>query len=178
VEAGIATEQFADHLREVQVEFVNPFLSALNQTLQSMGRTTASKGSIRLTKINIFSADALIFMRIDGAIKGIVILELPEEIAKKFVSQFLLGVPIIELDEMARNSLIEFSIRISEKAKGRLVQRGYLSNVSSNINFYKPLQFSRDRQFIVVPLNTEFGSFNVFFHVMKTDVIERRELPN
>lgn len=168
-----AIDQLADKLREVQAEFVNPFLTALSQTLKTMGGTSANKGSLELVKADTFRGDTHIFLRVEGSIKGIVILEMPRELAKKFVSLFLFGVPIEELDEMAKNSLEEFSIRVSERARRQLVDRGYHANVSSFINIEKPLRFSGNRQFIVIPIDTEHGAFKVFFNVMKAELLER-----
>jgi len=165
----------ASKLQQVEVDFVNPFIAALQTALQmmTMGRATAQKGVISLINANCIDGETLIFLRIDGAIKGLVILNLQEELAKKFVSTFLLGVQIEEMDEMAKNSLAEFSLRVAEIAHSQLVKKGYLANVSFHINYNKPLQFSKDHQFILVPLTTELGPFNGFFNVMKTDVIEQ-----
>ena len=167
-------------LREVEVEFVNPFLSALHATLKSMtmGQTTAQKGSLSLIKADIISGDTLIFLRVDGALKGLVVLSLQEEFAKKLVSTFLLGVPIIEMDEMAKNSLVEFSLRIAELAHTKLVKKGYPANVSFHINYNNPIQFTREHQFLVIPLNTVHGQFNVFFNVAKTDLAEKETPEN
>jgi CheY-specific phosphatase CheX len=162
-----------EKLREVQAEFVNPFLSALGYTLKTMGRASANKGMIALERANTFRGDAQILLRVDGTIKGFVILEMPETLARKFVSLFLFGLPIKELDAMARNSLEEFSIRVSERARRQLIDRGYLASVSSFVNFKKPLHFSGDKQFIVVPIDTEHGDFKVFFNVMKAELMEQ-----
>ena len=163
-------------LHDVEVDFVNPFLAALQTTLKmmSMGQTSAQKGAISLSNANTLSGDTLIFLRVDGAVKGLVVLSITEELAKKLVSAFLLGVPISEMDEMAKNALVEFSLRIAELAHSQLVKKGYLANISFHINYNKPLQFSRDHPFLVVPLQTEHGGFTVFFNVMKTEILEKQ----
>jgi chemotaxis protein CheX len=168
------------NLREVELDFVNPFLSALHATLKSMtmGQTTAHKGALSLVKANVLSGDTLIFLRVDGALKGLVVLAFQEEFAKKLVSTFLLGVPIIELDEMAKNALVEFSLRISELAHNHLVKKGYPANISFHINYNKPIQFTREHQFLVVPLNTAYGKFDVFFKVAKTALAEKETPDN
>ncbi|HOC91885.1 MAG TPA: chemotaxis protein CheX [bacterium] len=162
-------DEIADRLREVEADFVNPFLAALHQTLQSMGHTSARKGCLSLVKSDKINGDALVYLRVDGAIKGLVVLQLPEIVAKKLISIFLFGLPVFELDEMAKNCLREFSLRISELARGQLVKKGYLANVFSQISVQKPIEFSRDRQFLVVPLETDHGEFKVYFNVIKTD---------
>jgi chemotaxis protein CheX len=161
-------------LREVDVEFVNPFLTAIHDTLKSMGQTVAQKGTLSLIKADTLKGDALIFLRVEGAVKGIVVLELPGELVKKFVSLFLLGVPIVEIDEMAKNSLAEFSIRISEIARRKLLKQGFHANVFSHVNFHTPLSFRTDRQFIVIQFITEHGEFKLFFNVMKTELMENQ----
>jgi chemotaxis protein CheX len=164
-----ANNNLSHELRDVEADFVNPFLSALNATLTSMtmGLTTAQKGLLSLINLNKLDGDTLIFLRVDGAIKGLVVLSIQEDIAKKLVSTFLLGVPIIEMDEMAKNSLVEFSLRIAELAHNNLGKKGYTANVTFNIHYHKPIQFSREHQFLVVPLTTDHGIFNVFFNVVK-----------
>jgi chemotaxis protein CheX len=157
-------------LRDVEADFVNPFFSALNTTLtsMSMGQTSAQKGQLSLINLNKLDGETLIFLRVEGAIKGLVVLSFQEDFAKKLISTFLLGVPIIEMDEMAKNSLVEFSLRIAELAHNNLVKKGYASNVTFNISYHKPIQFSREHQFLVVPLSTDHGRFNVFFNVVKS----------
>ncbi|MFA6451660.1 MAG: hypothetical protein WCX65_19470 [bacterium] len=157
-------------LRDVEANFVNPFLSALHNTLKSMsmGQTTVTKGVLSLVNANRLDGETLIFLRVDGSIKGLIVLSLNEVFAKKLVSTFLLGVPIIEMDEMAKNSLVEFSLRIAELAHSHLVKKGYATNVTFNILYHKPVQFSREHQFLTMPLNTEHGDFSVFFNMMKT----------
>lgn len=164
----------SERLREVDVQFMNPFLTAVHDILRSMGQTVVHKGSVSLIKADSLKGDALIYLRVDGAVKGIVVLELPIELAKKFVSLFLLGVPIVEIDEMAKNSLAEFSLRISETARTKLVKHGFYANVFSHISLNKTLDFSNDRQFILVPFTTDHGEFRIFFNVMKTEVLEKQ----
>ncbi len=166
-----ALSHLSSVLREVEADFVNPFLTALNITLKSMtmGQSIPHKGALSLVSSNSLAGDILISLRVEGMIKGLVVLSIQDEISKKLVSSFLFGVPIVELDEMAKNSLMEFSLRIAEVAHTQLINQGYAANVTFHINYNKPVQFSREHQFLVVPLKTEQGQFNIFFNIMKAD---------
>lgn len=155
-------------LKEIEAAFVNPFLSSLHSTLKQMGGIDSHRQDVQLEDIKSFAGDVLVIMKVDGSITGLVIVKLDEETMKKLVSRFLFGVPIVEIDEMAKNALKEFILRVAEKAKKMLIERDYHSNVSHGITFSKPLSFGKALDFIAVSYATDCGPMKVYFNIMKT----------
>ncbi|HOX29300.1 MAG TPA: hypothetical protein PLQ76_09125, partial [bacterium] len=63
-------------------------------------------------------------------------------------------------------------LRVSENAREHLVKKGYLANVTFNINIKEEIRFSKGQQFLMVPFTTDYGDFKMYINVMKTEVIE------
>jgi len=164
----------ADHnnstekLRDVEADFINPFITAMYDTMRSMGERSSRKGDAALVRTEVFNHDLLIAMRVDGTINGFVIIGMSGETARKMVSVFLFGIPIVELDEMARNAVREFSLRVAERAKKALVGREYHVNVTHGVNFGTSLEFKKKLEFIQVHYLLDYGELEVFFNIMKT----------
>ncbi|MEW5947593.1 MAG: hypothetical protein AB1742_15495 [bacterium] len=154
-------------LLELDAEFVNPFIVAANETLVALSNKPATKGRLVLTRMRAFENDTSIVMKIDGGLQGAVVFCMEERTAKEFVSSILYGVPVETLDDMARNSLEEFSIRVSQKAKDRLIKLGYMTNVRSSVFIKDKFRLSQDFPFLTLHLNTGCGDIQVFFNLTR-----------
>lgn len=155
-------------LRDVEAEFINPFISAIYETMRGMGETTAVKGVPSLHRVKCFSCDTTIVMKVEGTIVGLVVVEMDDETTRRLVSAFLLGVPIIEMDEMAKNSIMEFTLRLCDRARKLLITSEYHANVSHKVNFKTNIDLAREHEFIRVPYTLEYGQMTVYFSVMKS----------
>jgi len=157
-----------EKLKEIEANFVNPFLSAMYETLVSMGRTKSQRGTASLDRKGSFDSEVIIAIKVDGEISGLAVVLIDRETAMKMVSSFLLGVPVMEMDEMAQNAIREFALRTCEKAKRQLQERGYHSNVSHAVNFSEPLNLPRQLGFVSVPYTTDHGKLQVLFNITRT----------
>lgn len=171
----MSSKRKSRQLREIEAAFVNPFLSSVHSVLDKMGNINSHRQDVRLEEISSFSGDVLVIMKVDGTITGLVIIKLSEETMKKLVSRFLFGVPIVEIDEMVTNSLKEFILRIAEKARKKLIEGEYHSNVTHGITLGKPLNFANKLEFIAVTYETDCGTLKVYFNIMKTTLIPQDE---
>jgi chemotaxis protein CheX len=154
-------------LKEVEAEFVNPFLTALFDTLTALGSKPREKGRLTLKMLSRIQFDASVLLRISGSLHGAVIFGMTEEVALKFASAFLMNIPVESLDDMAKSALVEFSLRVTEKAKARLIDKGFHTNVSYSFYHNKALKFADDTSFLQVPFNTEHGTIRVLINLSK-----------
>ena len=155
-------------LRDVEAEFVNPFLTAFQETLVSLGSKPSSKGRLKLIETSLLANDVAVLLRISGGVQGAVIFGMKEDVALRFVSGCLMGMAVDSLDSMAQSSLEEFSLRISSKAREQLVDKGFLCNVSHSVNFGRALRFADKTQFLHVIYHTEHGDLDVLINLARS----------
>lgn len=165
--SSVENNENLNKLRDVEAEFINPFIRAMYETMKGMGEASAVKGVPSLARCSEFGKDVVIAMKVEGTIYGLVVIEMNHETARNLISSFLMGVPINELDEMARNAIFEFTLRLCEKARKLLVSKEYHSNVVHKVSFMEPIRLSKEHEFIRVPYNFEYGEIAVCFSIMK-----------
>ena len=152
-------------LREVDAEFVNPFLRASFDVLAALGNKPTQKGKLTLHRLTSIKHDASILFRINGSVRGVVVFGMKEDTALNFASSFLMGIPVEHLDDMAVSSLEEFALRVTEKAKSRLIRQGMLANVTYSFYSKKDLKFAEGTQFLHVPFITTYGPIQIFMNL-------------
>lgn len=155
-------------LSDVDKDFINPFLSAVHEAFLDLGKYPAEKGELTLKGVECFSDDIMILMRVEGGLRGSVVFCMDEETTKKFVSSFLMGLPVSQVDNMALNSMKEFSIRVSERAKKHLGKLGHLANVRHEVVFKQLVSLTQASPFLTLSLNTPHGPVKVFFNIART----------
>ncbi len=158
--------------RDVEASFVNPFLTALHDTLLNMAGVESQKCEPRLLKDSAIQDDILLFMGLEGSLTGMVIVRMNVITATHLVSAILFGVPIDEIDEMALNTLKEFALRVSVTAKKRLTGENINTSVHRGICIGKTLTFSENLTFICVPYHTDHGTITVMFNITKSERFE------
>jgi chemotaxis protein CheX len=155
------------HLRDVEAEFVNPFLVAFQETLISLGNKPSSKGDLKLVETDLVQYDVSALLRISGGVQGAVIFGMSEPVACKFASCCLMGIMVDTMDQMARSSLDEFSLRISKKARDQLVNKGYFCNVSHSVSYGRSIRFNQKTQFLHVTYIMEHGALEVLVNLSR-----------
>lgn len=153
---------------DVDKDFINPFLLAAHEAFLDLGRYPVQKGELTLKGMECFSDDIMILMSVEGGLRGSVVFCMDEDTTKKFASSFMMGVPVSQVDSMAINSLREFSIRVSEKAKKHLGTLGHLTNVRHEVVFKQLVSLSQASPFLTLSLNTPHGAVKVFFNIVRT----------
>lgn len=155
------------HLRDVEAEFVNPFLVAFQETLVSLGNKPSSKGELKLVETDLLQYDVAALLRISGGVQGAVIFGMSEPVACKFASCCLMGIMVDTMDQMARSSLDEFSLRISKKARDQLVHKGFFCNVTHSVSYGRAIRFSEKTQFLHVTYHMEHGNLEVMVNLSR-----------
>lgn len=165
--SSVENNENINKLKDVEAEFINPFIRAMYDTMKGMGEASAVKGVPSLSRCSEFNREVVIAMKVEGTIYGLVVIEMNHETARNLISSFLLGVPIMEIDEMAKNAILEFTLRLCEKARKLLVSNEFHSNVVHKVAFSEPIKLSKEHEFIRVPYNFDYGEIAVCFSIMK-----------
>ncbi len=88
-------------------EYVNPFIKAAIEVLALTTQLNFSTNSPSLRKTPFLPDEVLISLGIVGELKGKVILSMDKEVSKSIASKMMMGMPVSELDDMAKSALCE-----------------------------------------------------------------------
>ncbi|MBM7561082.1 chemotaxis protein CheX [Fusibacter tunisiensis] len=91
----------------MKAEYVNAFIKASTEVLNNFvtDKFTVGRPSIRNNPYP--TSEIVIILGITGDIKGQAVFSLSEEIAKTIASGMMMGMPVDEIDEMAKSALSE-----------------------------------------------------------------------
>lgn len=144
----------------VNVEMINPFISAAQSVLRDMAQITTKMGKPYLKNPEYEGNMITIIVGITGEIRGQVILSLKEEVACDIASHMMMGMPVPELNDMAKSAVSELSNMILGNAATIFSTKGISVDITPpNLVMGSNLSFSvSDTKTICVPLNNENGS--------------------
>lgn len=93
----------------MDAKYINPILTSVTNVLGQFGVTGISKKSLKIKDEMVIDKDITAFVGMVGDIRGNVSYCFSQETAKKVVSSMMMGMPVNEIDDMARNGLSELS---------------------------------------------------------------------
>lgn len=143
----------------MKVEYINPFIEA---SVDVINQTTGFKPAIGKVYIknSPYTGDGVVILiGLTGQISGNVVISLSKSLACNIASAMMMGMPVPELDEMAKSAIAELCNMIL----GHTANIFYKANM--NIDITPPtvltgdnMQFSPSKSVTVcVPLNFEGG---------------------
>jgi chemotaxis protein CheX len=116
-------------LASLKVEYINPFIEA---SLDVINQTTGLKPSIGkvFTRTTPYNGNLVVIMiGLTGQISGSVVLSLSKNLACKIASAMMFGMPVPELDEMAKSAIAE----LANMTLGHTANIFYKANMSIDI---------------------------------------------
>lgn len=116
----------------MDIKFVNPFLDAFLNVMPQLGFTNIEKKSLSVKGRTIQSIGVMLIVGLIGDIKGNVAYGIDIESAKKIASTMMMGMPVTELDDMAKSAISELSNMVTANASTNL------SNMGTNVNISTP----------------------------------------
>lgn len=93
----------------VNVEYINPFISAAQSVLRDIAQIETSLGKPYLTDATYQGDTLLIIVGITGQLKGQVIINMNEKTACDIASKMMMGMPVPELNDMAKSAVSELA---------------------------------------------------------------------
>lgn len=91
----------------MNVEYLNPIIKASTFVLQQACNVTAAVGKPYLTQTTYDDEVFVVMLGITGQLHGQVLLVMDVEIARDLASRMMMGMPVDELNDMAKSALGE-----------------------------------------------------------------------
>ena len=91
----------------IKAEHLNPFLISAKQVLQQVCQIDVQFGPMSKDSFSVTGEPLFIMLGITGEISGQVCVVMGMNTAKDIASRMMMGMPVVELDAMARSALSE-----------------------------------------------------------------------
>ena len=146
----------------MRVEFVNPFIDAAREVLESELGQDAARGKISLNKSAYTTDDITALVGVTGEVTGMVLYSLSDATARGIVAH-IMGQEFPEFDELAQSGIGELGNVITGRAAILLAEAGFRSNISppTLIIGRGTMVSTLDLNRLVVPLETPYGALEI-----------------
>lgn len=114
----------------MNVEYINPFLTAVASVLEQYGVTDIRKGNISIKEAMVVERDVCAFIGIIGQLRGNIAYSFPQQTARRFASAFLMGMEVTEWDELSRSVLSEFANMFTGNATPLFESQGIIVDIT------------------------------------------------
>lgn len=91
----------------MDVKLINPILAAFTEILPQIGFQTIQKKSISLVGPNFRYNGVLVNLAVVGLIKGVILIGMDTEAAKRFAAKMMMGAEVTEFDAIAQSAVSE-----------------------------------------------------------------------
>jgi chemotaxis protein CheX len=147
----------------MKAEFINPFIKATYEVVKAAAGIEIKTGKLFIQNSPYGTNDLLIMVGITGEIKGQVILSIPTSIAKAIASNMMMGMPVDEIDEMAKSALSELGNMIMGNAATLLFNQGITIDITPpNLLMGQNIKISSgDMVTVGVPLSCDLGDLTL-----------------
>lgn len=147
----------------MDAKFINPFLMALKNILESYNIEGIKRGDIKKKESMNVNMDVTAVVGLIGGVRGNVAYSLSQETAKNIVSAMMMGAPVSELDGMARSAIGELSNMVTGTASGMLAGDGAMVDITPpSIIFGKDVYLIISSiETITVDMDTPYGKIEV-----------------
>ena len=146
----------------MKVEFVNPFIEAACEVLESELGGEAQRGEVRLQKSAITTDEVTALVGVTGTVSGLVLYSMSLATAVALASR-MMGQEFQELDALAQSGIGELGNVITGRAGVLLSEAGYPSNITppALVVGSGTMVTALDLNRLVFTLQTEVGDLEV-----------------
>jgi chemotaxis protein CheX len=146
----------------MRAEFINPFLQAATEILESELGTAPERGNVGLQRSAYTSGEVTAVVAVTGDVSGMVMLAMTEETARGVVSK-MMGQDFPDLDSLAQSGIAEIANVITGRAATLLAEAGFPSDLAPPLLLVgkNTMISTLDVQRLVIPMETEFGAVEV-----------------
>lgn len=157
----------------MKAEFINPFLQAATQVLESELGSAPVRGSIGLQRSAYTSDEVTAVIAVTGDVAGMVMFSMAESTARAMVG-LMMGQEFAEFDALAQSGIGEIGNVITGRAAVLLAEAGFPSDLAPPMLIVgKGTMLSTlDVQRLVIPLETQFGPIEI--QVALKDMVSAR----
>jgi chemotaxis protein CheX len=152
----------------VNAKFLNVFLKAAIDVLVAEVGGPVERGQVSLYASNETSDEVNVILTLVGKVHGVVIYSLSRSTALGIVSR-IMGMPMVELDELAQSGVSELGNVITGRASILLESAGYVTNISVPMLVVGKASISIiNFQRLVVPLQSPVGPIAIHLAVRES----------
>ena len=146
----------------MKVEFVNPFIQAASEVLESEVGGESQRGELRLHKSAVTTDEVTAIVGVTGTVTGLVLYSMSEATAKAILSRTM-HQDFTEFDMLAQSGIGELGNVITGRAGVLLSEAGYPSNLTppAVVVGKGSMVTTLDLNRLVLPLETEVGSLEI-----------------
>lgn len=158
-------ERYGDYMAGiVSVEHINPFLMSAEQILAQVCGIQTKIGPLSKDNLCIDGEPMFIMLGVTGEMTGQVCIVFDTEIGKDIASRMMMGMPVPEIDDMAKSALSELGNMIMGNAATLLSNSQIRIDITPpTLGTGKAKLASPNMTSIKVPLLYEGGEIKLFF---------------
>jgi chemotaxis protein CheX len=120
----------------MDVKYINPFLDSFINIMPQLGINNVKRGNLSVKGRSIQSPGVIIILGIIGDVRGNVIYATSQECAMKIASTMMMGMPVVELDEMAQSAISELTNMLTANAAMSFSNEGINIDISTPTLMY------------------------------------------
>lgn len=120
----------------MDVKVINPFVNSFSNIMPLLGFQNVEKKGIKIKEKKITSSGVSLIIGIVGDVKGNIIYSMNIDAARKIASTMMMGMPVSELDDMAKSAISELSNMLAANASINLSNEGTNVNISTPTLMY------------------------------------------
>lgn len=143
----------------MKVEYINPFIKASKEVMKmTMGiELKIGKPSVRKTPFPL--DEVVLVVGVTGEIKGQVIISTSQDVAKQIASKMMMGMPVDELNDMAKSAISELGNMIMGNTATLIANQGLSVDITPpTLMIGKDISLSFNAsQTIELPLHSGIG---------------------
>lgn len=150
-------------MANVNVEYINPFISAAQTVMKDFCHIETTMGKPYLKQASYEGEILAIIIGLTGVLKGQVILTMKSKTACGMASKMMMGMPVPELNDMAKSAVSELSNMILGNAATIFSTKNIALDITPpTVTLGQNLSFSvSDSKTICVPLNFDDDSIEI-----------------
>lgn len=148
----------------ISVEHINPFLISAQQILLQVCNIQTKLGTLSKDNLSIDGEPLFIMLGVTGEISGQVCIVFDIDVAKDIASRMMMGMPVTEIDDMAKSALSELGNMIMGNAATLLSNKNFRIDITPpTLGMGSTTLTSPNMTSIKVPLLYDGGEVRLFF---------------
>ena len=159
----------------MRAEFINPFLQAATEVLESELGSIPWRGTIGLKRSAYTSDEVTAVVAVTGEVAGMVMFAMTDETARAIVSK-IMGQEFPTFDALAQSGVAEMGNVITGRAAVLLAEAGFPSELAPPLLIVgrNTMISTLDVQRLIIPMETELGKIEVQVALKLTSATARR----
>jgi len=114
----------------MNVEFINPFIESSDKIIKEVTGLSPNLGKLYVKQTDYTTQDVIVLIGLTGEIHGSVVINLSKVLACNIASAMMMGMPVPELDEIAKSAISELCNMILGNAATLFSRKGIVIDIT------------------------------------------------